>query len=317
MKAPVLLMGLALGFVSLGCWQFGMEWGSEGSSSTDAPRITAVDVPDWPPLGPDGAIVVHLTDDDGLSRLQSDFAESHSVALTGTSASQSLPSHYLGEGYGTLTLRVFDRRGAFSKREVSNLLVDLTPPEIVLMNETVRQGTEGPNTDVELWVADDWVLGSVRLEVGDTILEREFPPGFPGTFGKTWDASLVKFNSASLPAGLRWARIMATDAAGNTAQQSFQLLVDATLPLVDISWPLPGTSVEDLFEVRVDGSDAEGDVEIELWAGGSPLTTVLGPTATVQVDARDMVGGPLQLEAIAVDGAGNRSEPARCVVIVK
>lgn len=317
MKAPARLLGLALGFVPLGCWQFGMEWGSEGSSSTDAPRITAVDVPDWPPLGPDGAIVVRMKDDDGLSRLESHFAQTRSVALTGTSAAQSLPSLSLGEGYGTLTLQVFDSRGAHATREVSKLLVDLTPPEIVLMNETVRQGTNGSNTDVELWVADDWVLGSVRLEVGDTTVEREFPPGFPETFAKTWDASLVKFNSASLPAGRQWARIVATDAAGNLAEQSFELLVDATLPRVDILWPLPGASVEGLFEVRIDGSDVEGDVEIELWAGGSPLTTVLGPTATVQVDARDMVGGPLQLEAIAVDRAGNRSEPARSVVIVK
>jgi hypothetical protein len=293
------------------------DWGPEESSSTEAPRITAVDVPDWPPLGPGGAIVVHMTDNEGLSRLESRFAQTRSVALTGTSASESLSSHHLGEGYGTLTLWAFDSRGAFSTREVSNLLVDLTPPEIVLMNETVRQGTEGINTDVELWVADNWVLGSVRLEVGDTVLERGFPAGFPATFATTWDASLVKFNSASLPAGRRWARIVATDAAGNSAQESFELLVDATPPRVEILWPLPGASVGGLFEVRVDGSDEEGDVQIELWAGGSPLTTVLGPTATVQLDATELVGGPLPIEAIAVDGAGNRSEPARCIVIVK
>jgi len=227
-----------------------------------------------------------------------------------------LSASQLGDGYGTLQLVAYDRGGGSATRNVEHLLVDLTPPEIVLMNTAVRRAEDGENTDVELWVADGWVLGWVELEAGGVTLVHPFPEGFPATLGKTWDASLVRFAAMDLPAGRHTATVTAFDAAGNFAEQSLTLLVDPTPPEVQIAWPMTGMHVEDVFPVRLKGSDAEGDVQLELSAAGAPLTTVPGPEAVVELDAADFVGGLLQITVVAIDEAGNRSEQATCAVYV-
>ena len=314
----------AAGLLATGCCETS-EWNrgdgrapiARPESAPEPPHIESVEVPDWPPVGPNGTIRVTATDNVNLARLDVSFRNTMSASLHGTRDTAVFTGDELGEGFGTLGLRAYDASGASAARFVSSLLVDLTPPEIVLMNTAVRRAEDGPNTDVELWVADGWVLGSVELEADGLVLVHAFPEVYPATIATTWDASLVRFPSMDLPAGRHTAHLTALDAAGNLAEEDFELLVDGSLPQAEILWPLTASHVSGVFSVRVAGSDEEGEVEIELWAGGGPLTTVLGPTATIEVDASDFVGGPLHLTAIAVDEAGNRSEEASCTVIVE
>ena len=57
-------------------------------------------------------------------------------------------------GFGNLVVRATDVRGGFASREVTDLLVDLSPPEITLTETLISaQGK------LAVWVADAWILG--------------------------------------------------------------------------------------------------------------------------------------------------------------
>jgi hypothetical protein len=167
---------------------------------------------------------------------------------------------------------------------------------------------QGANARLEAWVADAWVLGRVELDFGGVTLSHQFEPGYPPSLGTAWDYSLVDFPTAELPPGSGPAELRVWDAAGNMAVQGFDLTLDPDPPAVSIVAPQAGSSVSGVFEVLVSAADPQdGPVWITLWLGGTEVATGVGPLLDVALDAGEFVPGPLDLEARAVDQAGNES----------
>jgi hypothetical protein len=284
---------------------------------TAPPSVDEVLVADWPPIGPAGTVAARVSDDYELDSVVFSFRNEHTVWTSGTSAEVSASGLQLGEGFGTLAVMAVDSRGGTATRQVADLLVDLTPPEIYLGPTVLAASLAEEGGSLELWVADAWVLGRVELEFGGALLSHDFIDGYPSTLGTGWDFSLVKFPVAELPVTSGLAHVVATDAAGNTAATYFNLTIDGEAPSVTVLSPAPGTIVTGAFTVAMQASDpGGGPVSIELTAGGAPLASVLGPKASVTLEASELVLGPIELGAVAVDQAGNRSEPKVVPIVV-
>lgn len=320
------LLGL-LAVGASGCIPFWDLWGVDRDddppvvSPTDSgmapPSVDEVLIPDWPPLGPLSTVKVRVSDDQELAGVTFSFRNDFTVSASGTAAEVTASGTLLGEGFGTLVVTAADWRGGTATREVTDLLVDLTPPEIYLGTTVLAASLAEQGGCFDLWVADAWILGQVELEFGGVHLSHDFVDGFPGTLGTTWDASLVKFPLADLPVTSGVAHVVATDAAGNSAASYFNLTIDGQAPSVTVVSPSSGTVVTGAFTVVLQASDpGGGPVWIELLAGGTPLANVLGPKASIELDATELALGPMDLEAVAIDQAGNRSEPLGVPIVV-
>ena len=328
-SARTLVVGLALASwlpASGGCLPFDHDRDRERvpppapttrpAAPPDAPpSVERIDVPDWPPLGERGKVNVQASDDRGLARIEFEFARRTSVQVRGSFASASTLGQNLGEGFGELVVRAVDFNNGFAERKVEDLLIDLTPPIVEVGRAVVP--ARGPDAKLDLWVADAWVLGKVTLEFAGVELVQEFEPGYPDTLGKEWDQSIVSFDVARLPPGRGTARLNVTDAAGNAFERDFSLHVDALAPDIRLVRPAPKTRVSGRFEVEItSGGGSAEPVWVELFAGGARAAELMAaPTAVVSLDATEFAPGPLALEAVARDEAGNSTRTAIDLVV--
>lgn len=277
------------------------------------PPTVQVSIPDFPPLGPGGEIDVSVSGPRALTRLDADFREHAEYSLDGTFTTLSIPAEDLGEGFGQLVLTAWDERGAWAERFVEDLLVDFSPPEIFL--GTTVLPAEGAS--FEAWAADDWVLGRFELEAGAVVLSDAMEPGYPDSLGEAWHESLVKFPTEDLPEGTTLATFRAIDAAGNVAEEQFELTIDGHPPACSINAPASLAVVSGPFVVDLSGIDeGGGPVWLELYVSGSPVATAVGPLASVELDASELAPGMHVLSALAVDQAGNESELVEVPILV-
>jgi len=270
-----------------------------GIEGPGVPPSVYVLIPDWPPLGPGDEINVSV--------------ETRVYGLAGTNYSLAIPTEDLGEGFGQLSLIGYDIQGGWAERLVNDLLIDFSPPEIYL-GQTILPAA---GASFEVWVADDWVLGRFELEVGDVLLVDELEPGYPASLGEAWHESLVKFPTSALPQGASLATFRAIDAAGNVAEEVFELTVDGQPPSCGINAPTANAVLSGPFVVDLVGVDpGGGPVWFEVYVSGSPVATDVGPFASVELDAGELTPGTHLLEAIAIDRAGNESLVAEVPFIV-
>jgi len=278
------------------------------------PTVSRIVVPNWPPIGPVASVQITATDNRSLSRADLFFTKRSTRTLSGTFSEFSVTGDQLGEGFGELLVQVTDSSGGTGERRSGNLLVDLTPPTIQVLGATVP--ATGDRAHIDLWVTDAWVLGDVTLQFGTEALLHDFVDGYPLALGKQWDTSLVAFDASALPPGRGTARVVAHDGAGNSAQKSFTLHIDAIAPTAKITAPAPDSVVMGNFDVTVEASDAlGGTVWVELSVAGTTLATSVG-SATLTLDANELTVGSATINAVAIDEAGNRSEPASVTVNV-
>jgi hypothetical protein len=253
---------------------------------------------------------LNVSDADGdLDRAQVTFSKQTMHDVYGGSDQLVLGAEQLGEGFGLLNVTVWDSRGGLATRQATDVLVDLTPPKIVLGQTVVSsQGM------LELWVGDAWVLGKVSLSFAGQKLTHTFEPGWPETLGKTWDYSLVQFPMEELAPGKGTAQIVAEDAAGNTKTETFVLDVDGTPPLVSILAPNEGDSLGSTAVLSIESSDpGGGPVWVEVTLGGTPMGNLTGGKQTLTFGSIQVLPGPKQLVVKATDQAGNESVVERSV----
>jgi hypothetical protein len=316
------LVGLAVGASTSGCFPFWLFFDDSDppptapSSWSSPPSIDAIDIADWPPIGPQGVVRVTASDDRALAFLECTFRNTVFRSLAGTTATVEVSGQELGEGLGQLELVLVDVDGGWAERWVENLLVDLTPPEMGIGKSVLP--VQGEGARLEAWVADAWVLGRVELGFQGVTLSHDFEPGYPPTLGNAWDYSLVDFPTSELPAGSGVAQLRGWDAAGNLAVESFELTLDPDPPAVSILAPAADSVVSGAFDVTVAAADPQGGpVWITLWLGGTEVTTGVGPTLVVTLDASEFVPGTHDLEALAVDEAGNQSTRTSVPIVVQ
>lgn len=282
-----------------------------------APKLDAIEIPEWPPLSATGRITVQLSDDERLSRLTATFKNVARRSLDGTSGTVLLSGADLGEGMGTLTLVACDARDFCRERRVNDFLVDMTPPEADLERGAVSPKLAGIDGQVAVWVSDAWVLGSVDLTFAGKTTHHDFPKAYPATVGREWDVSRVAFAASELPEKEGDATVTVRDAAGSARTQTFHLRIDGKAPTATITEPANGTTVSGSFDVRVLAED-EGPTApiVELWVGGARMLEAAAPLGAVSVDASALPAGATEVMAVARDEAGNRSPIARVTVQV-
>lgn len=297
-----------------GCQWEGDEWedGEEGGEPIDPPTVDVV-IASWPPIGPAGHVSVSAYSDGGLDQATAYFARTSSKSF-GLYGDVQFSGTDLGEGMGTLEIEVMSNDTSWTSKFVDDLLVDLTAP-IAYVDETVLAG----NVDLELWVADAWVVSSYSLSVNGSVLaESTLEPGYPSTLGVDFDYWFVSVPGSQLPAGVHDAILVVTDAAGNEASFTLPLTVDPTPPIASIVAPAEGASASGAFDVVVDASDDLGaETTVEIHAGGTLVATGIGPTATVSLDAAELAEGPIEIVVVARDEAGNASAPVSRNIVVQ
>lgn len=268
-----------------------------------APPSLQIDVADWPPVGPLASVMVTASGEAEPLTLEMGFTNEHTFSLSGTQDDIELTGEALGEGYGTLWLSVTDADGQGTRGRVNDLLVDLTPPELFLGENIIRRA---PDSVVEFWMGDAWILGGVSVHSNGQTQTREFEAGFPATLGETWDYSLIEFPSEAFAEGDQTLTFEAWDAAGNRMELEAEFRFDGTPPEVEILAPQVGAMLSGPFALTVAAVDPGGPVVwFEAFVGGTPVGTGVGPNATIELDAADLTPGEVEIEVIATDQAGN------------
>lgn len=292
---------------------------TSSTSTRSAPHIEDIVIPPWPPLGPGGRVTVTATDERGLASIQASFNNVPWRSFAGTRATIAFTGRELGEGFGTLAFEVRDIDNGKARREVHDLVVDLSPPTIELERAVVSSAMDGVEGQIAFWVRDAFVLGSLEMTFGGKTMTYEFPHAYPATIGKSWDISRVAFSAKDLPEGEGKAIVIARDAAGNSTTSEIAIRLDGTPPTVGITSPPSNTTVSGSFELALVGQDAASTrpVSIDVFVGGSLAATVLGPASNLAVDCATLPKGPVEIRALARDEAGNTSVAANVTVIVE
>jgi len=275
----------------------------DSSSANTPPSVDDIIIPEWPPIGHHGSVSILVSDPEGLDHLSVTFTSTLHRDLNGTEAEVAYEGSSLGEGFGTLSVSVWDESGTRVTRQATDVLVDLTPPVAEIPSGLVRG-----DGWVEVWVGDAWILGGAELVFDDVTLTHEFPALWLDTLGVEWDRSIIFFPAGDLPATAGTATLKVTDAAGNRSIRNFDLVIDDEPPTVSLVEPEPGSVVTERFRVAVESSDnITESTSLELRAGGAPVATGLGPYTEITLDARDFALGELELTAVAVDEVGHRT----------
>lgn len=277
----------------------------------EAPHVTAIDVPEWPPLGPGDVVRASCTDKEGqLTRATAIFADTRSTTMTGASSEAVFMTEMLGEGMGTLRIVCCDRQNVCAERNVRNLVVDLSPPDIEPDRLIASPTGEDFDGEIALWVRDSWVLGTVELSYNGKTLRHALPKAYPATIGQKSDITRVAFKARELGEGSGDALVVATDAAGNKTTRKLPIRIDGRAPLVSIVTPSPNTVVTGqalTIELAATDGDNPTPPSIDLYIGGALVGQVNGPSSRIIVDTTTLSKGPTEIRAVARDDAGNQS----------
>ena len=286
----------------------------EQPDNPSVPTIHSLNLPDWPPLGPESSLSVTVSDVESV-RLEFQFAKYTERLLAAGTSTTEVTGIELGEGLGDLSITAVNSSGGRAGVDVNDLLIDLSEPEITLGATALRHGVDSM---FEFWVSDAWVLGEVELTVGDLTVKHDFEDGYPSTLGVEYDYSLVQFPTTAFQAGKQSAEIRVVDAAGNATVNFFELTLDGQAPDVDLLSPTQGTVIDGPFSVVATAvDDMEGQIWIEASINGTPVGNAPGPEALIQVDPSEFTTGPAELAVVAYDEVGNRSEPVTIGITIE
>ena len=202
-------------FDACSCWG---DCGPSEPSLPPAPPSVSISVPDWPPLGPEGQIRVDAIANGGaLSTATWYFRNQFTTTFDGQSAGATWATGaQLGEGLGTLTIDVETTQDTGTRREVQDLLVDLSEPT-AYVDDTILPAV---GAELTFWIADAWVVSGYELTIAGKTFTDTLEPGYPSTLGEDWDYSLVSIPVSEIPVGVHLGALRVFDAAGNVARSS-------------------------------------------------------------------------------------------------
>lgn len=293
---------------------WGGSAGRAGGTGASTTPTLVVDGPSFPPIGPGNPLVLKMTDaGSDLSSVEVSFREKQVFTLSGGTATFQVPLAQIGDGRGTLSVRVRDARGASASWSRSGTVVDLRAPTVIPPSGDVARAGE----PLAIWIADDWALGSYEITVDDWSETKTFPKAWPATAGKDWDEAMILVPGL---VGDGWHQIdvTATDAAGNVEKRVVHVDVDAQPPKAKVLLPLPGAKLSSASKILLAAEDdRDAPVKLDVRLGGVPIASALGPSAEVGVDVDGFVKGPTELVVTPVDGAGNVGDPVVVSVVLE
>jgi hypothetical protein len=290
--------------------------GGTNGGTASPPVFQTVGVPTWPPFGSGDVVRLDLVDADGdLDFVEARFAKTVRQEVSGSADQAVFPVEDLGEGYGDMQFNVEDQLGGADEAIAYDVLIDLHVPVIEQVTPDILPRAGG---ELWVWAADAWALGRATVLFEGGQAESLLPEQYPGTLGVAWDRTLFTIDVSTLPAGYGTATVVVADAAGNTTTVEVPLTIDANPPEVLLLAPAPGAVLSAPFQVEVQAADPELEPTwIEIFVGGTPATEGAGPSMAASLDPLDFAAGPTTIEAVAVDRAGNRSEPASVAVTLQ
>lgn len=262
-------------------------------------------------------VVVLAESNYGLKELTARFGRTVKRQLRGKSDRVEIDPTDLGDGHGTLTITARDQYSRLLERTYQEVLIDLEPPTIEAGPNILRGDGIGPSGTLTVRIADAWLLDSVQVELGTVRRTIELEEGFPSDYGETWDRAIVEFSAADFVPGDYTARITAFDAAGNETEEHLAVIIDGSVPTVQILSPIGDVIMSEPFTVEIASQDREGPTWIELRAAGTIFAEAAGPRAEIVIDPGELSLGNIELTAVARDRAGNESSPATVNVVIE
>ncbi len=247
----------------------------------------------------DRRVPVRISATDGSSVAAVTIAE---VALTDRGDGVWEGSWVLPDGEGPAHASVLARDVVGNEVEVVlTVIVDRTPPEVVVVGPVGRAPTRAAAVDVVVRAKDAGGVAEVTLE------------GAPMTAGdeSAGGTELAARWSLEGADGPRRATIIATDRAGNEASAQVEVVLDRTAPEVVVLDPKSGGAVRDAtVTVRVRADDATGVARATF--EGQPMVR-----KAAHWEARWTVAdeGEASATVVVVDEAGNEARGTARVIV--
>ncbi len=212
------------------------------------------------------------------------------IPLSGTTTSYTLTN--LVDRLHVVSLLAQDLAGNIAAQTIS-FGVDTTKPSVQLVSPTEGSYSTADQLQV-LWTGFDSVSGVdhyvLTLDGGRTAT-------IPSAAGYTFP---------DVAEGSHAVKVQAVDRAGNAADVSAQVTVDATAPTITITSPGEGKTVSGTVKVNWTVSDAgSGVARVELLYDNTPAIIVTG---AVTHDVASVSAGPHVVTIRAYDRAGNMNE---------
>jgi hypothetical protein len=225
------------------------------------------------------------------------------LTLTGSNFSGTIT---LTAGPNTLTFSARDKAGNTSST-TTTVLLDPGPPAVSITAPASGTLVSGiVNVTVE--ASDDMSgLGSVALYVDNQL--------YAALTQSPFNFSL---NTSGLTSGSHALTAKATDRAGNMAQASINLLIDADSPSVTITSPPSGATVSGTITVTVQASDvSSGIASVSLFVDGVSRFSLNQPPFNFVLDTSALATGSHTIMARAVDKAGNQQETSLTISVAE
>ncbi|MEL3906751.1 MAG: Ig-like domain-containing protein [Treponema sp.] len=203
-----------------------------------------------------------------------------------------------------------------------------TSAQVVAGVESLGSTTQVKNFTVTGKVQDSWQMKSVTVSLtkaGNTAYKKDLYPTAPITSTDTLQDWSVPVTHADLSGadGTYTMTITAEDQAGRKTIQTRTVEIDNTPPSVSFETPAPyARFAPGTVTLKGNASDANGLASVELFkktAGGyTSLASFAGTGAynwSYALAASSSDTGELELKAVAIDKAGNKSETPLVLVI--
>lgn len=168
--------------------------------------------------------------------------------------------------------------------------VDVTPPTLTVVSPQPGTFIQAGSVEVVVAAVDDGPVAGVWLGNG------ELARGADGHYRDT----------VTLEEGSNLLVLLARDVAGNSAQLTHQVTRDSTPPRLTVTTPAEGAKVAG-SSVQVEGQ-VEDSTPLTVRVGG--MAAAVGPDGRFQLTVA-VAQGPVSLEVVATDGAGNTTRVVR------
>lgn len=201
----------------------------------------------------------------------------------------------LQDGPHTLKARAYDGSGNFQdSAEVKVTVKDLVAPSVTILSPSAA-AVIGGSVLVGADAKDNRAVSSVSLYAAGALLAAIATEPYEAV----WDTRAVVDGTYTVQAS-------ATDAQGNSSTSpSVTVTVDNTAPAVAIDEPASGATVSGPQLVSATASDANGVLQIEIWAGKTLLGACGASPCQVSWNTSTGANGDYTLVAKAIDPAGN------------
>jgi hypothetical protein len=259
----------------------------------------SVDVASGSRFGPllGDLLPLHVTvSDHGATTLTTDFTGPIAIPAGGLTLELSAP---LVEGTNEIVVQATDPLGRTSTTSIT-VIYDTTAPAVAFLSPRAGAIVRG-SVEVALGGSDSSGVTAVSFSIdgGAAVAASGVGP---------WAAAL---DFDGLADGEHVVAAQAVDGVGNVATPAITVVVDQTPPTVALDAPEEGAYVRGAIAVTARASDpTSGVANIELRANGQVVASCAADRCAASIDT-SAIGGPLVVSAVAVDRAGNSSQPVQ------